>query len=133
MIFFQRTNGVCQHLAMCISSFSVTGSDTLDRSDVKGETFVLAPGSEIFSTIIAEKEYVSDLFRYWLARKQRAQLEPEDDITFKGIPLVSCFLQPDPMSYRCHRHQVEGLSVTEETWGAFPIQTGAFLLCSIVK
>lgn len=58
---------------------------------------------------------MSDLFRYWLARKPRVQLEPEDNITFKGISIVSCFLQPGPMSSRCHRPQVEELSITEDT------------------
>lgn len=58
---------------------------------------------------------MSDLFRYWLARKPRVQLEPEDNITFKGIPVVSCFLQPGPMSSRCHSPQVEELSITEDT------------------
>lgn len=127
-ILFQRTNGVCQHLA-----FGVTGSGMLDRSGVKGETFVLVPGFRDFWTIIAEKawkEHVLDLFRYWLARKPRVKLEPEDDITFKGIPAVTA------SSARPHVLQMpQTLSGGHETWvgGTFPIQTGALFLCSVVK
>lgn len=111
----------------------------LDRSDVKGETFVLVPGFRDFWTIIAEKawkEHVLDLFRYWLARKPRVQLEPEDDITFKGIPAVTAssarprVLQMPQTSSGGTKHHGG-----HETWvgGIFPIQTGALFLCSVVK
>lgn len=68
-ILFQRTNGVCQHLA-----FGVTGSGMLDRSDVKGETFVLVPGFRDFWTILAGQEAESEARaggRYNLQRHTR--------------------------------------------------------------